>query len=204
MRVLLRFTVICLLTGSAGIPREPGGNWTADHSACDGYSELMNSDSLSVGVRFSISNPELRLEFTRALDFWATVLDMEWHEDSSRSCAIQIADGRQSLFAPAQVARAQLPDRSGFQGWIALNPSISLPVKEQFFVAVHELGHLFGLPHNPNASSIMFYLSVDEPFVLDGSDLKALAAHHKLTVQRQDQPFPVQCPALLPRMKGSL
>ena len=171
MRVFLRLTVLSLLAGSAGVPKERSGNWSGNCSACDGHSE-----------------------FTRALDFWATVLDMEWHEDSSRACAIQIVDGAQDLFIPAQVARAQLPNRFGFQGWIAFNSRISLPPNERFFVAVRELGHLFGLPHNSNASSIMFYLNVDEPFVLDSADLSDLAARHKLRICCVDQPFRVSAP----------
>ena len=141
-------------------------------------------------------------ECARALDFWATVLDMEWHEDDSRSCAIQIVDGRRDLFIPGQLARSQLPERFGFQGWIAFNPRSSLPANEQFFVAVHELGHVLGLPHNSSASSIMFYLNVDEPFVLDSADLRALAARHKLRVDRLDQPLmvtPRAVPAVDPR-----
>ena len=189
MRVFIPLTVLCLLAGSASIPRERTANWSANYSACDGRSELLKNASLKLGVRFSTSNPELQMEFTRALDFWARVLDMEWHEDSSRACAIQVVDGSPGLFMRAQVARAQLPNRSGFQGWIAFNPGISLSASDQFLVAVHELGHLFGLPHNASASSIMFYLQLDEPLVLDSADLRELATLHKLRIQGLDQPL---------------
>lgn len=195
MRGFLRLTVLCLLSGSTSIPSERSANWSASYSACDGHSELLKKEGLKLGVRFLISNPELQVEFTRALDFWATVLDMEWHEDNSQSCAIQIVDGSPDLFIPAQLARAQLPNRSGFQGWIAFNPRVSLPANEQFFVAVHELGHLFGLPHNSSASSIMFYLQVDGPLVLDSADLRELAVRHKLRIPRVNQPFLVTAPA---------
>ena len=184
------------MTVSAIAARGRSVNWTSKDSACDGHSELLKHTHLRVGVRFSTSNHALAAEFARALDFWATVLDMEWHEDHSRGCAIQIVDGGPELFNGAQVARAQLPDRSGFHGSIAFNRKTSLPANEQFIVAVHELGHVFGLPHNSSASSIMFYLNVDEPFVLDEVDLRALAARHVLRIDRADRHLAVTAPGL--------
>ena len=194
MKILLRLIVFYVLAVSAGIPAERSANWSGKYSPCDRHSELVEKGHLNLGVRFSTSNPRLAAEFARALDFWATVLDMEWREDNSRSCSIQIVDGRPDLFTQGQVARAQLPDRSAFQGWIAFNPNISLPANEMFFVAVHELGHLLGLPHNSSAWSVMFYLQVDEPLVLNKADLGELAARHKLRVNRLDQPLPVAAP----------
>jgi hypothetical protein len=191
LRALNRLSVVGLLTASAMAPGQRTANWSANYSPCDRHAELLNKTRLNLGVRFSTSDPQLAVECARALDFWATVLDMEWHEDDNRSCAIQIGDGRRDLFVPGQLARAQLPERSGFQGWIAFNPSSSLRANEQFFAAVHELGHVLGLHHNSSASSIMFYLNVDEPFVLDAADLRALAARHKLRVERLDQPLPI-------------
>jgi len=180
LRVFLRFAFLWLLTVSAVMPGERCANWTGNYSACDEHSELLKTTPLTLAVRFSTSDPELAAEVARALDFWATVLDMEWHEDDSRNCAIQIVDGGPDLFISTQVARAQLPNRPGFEGWIAFNPKMRLPATEEFFVAVHELGHVFGLPHNSRASSIMYYLNIDGPYVLDEADLRALDARHRL------------------------
>jgi hypothetical protein len=195
MKVLLRLLVSYALWVSASIPAARSANWSGEYSPCERHSELLEKRHLKLGVRFSTSNPRLAAEFARALDFWATVLDMEWREDDSRSCAIQVVDGRPDLFIQGQVARAQLPDRADFQGWIAFNPNISLPANEMYIAAVHELGHLFGLPHNSSAWSVMFYLQVDEPLVLNKSDLGELGARHKLRINRLDQPLPVTAPA---------
>jgi len=194
MKVLLRLIVSYVLAASAGMAAERSANWSGEFSPCDRHSELLKEGHLELGVRFSTTNRRSAAEFARALDFWATVLDMEWREDNSRSCAIQIVDGRPDLFTKGEVARAQLPDRSAFQGWIALNPNVRLPANEMFFVAVHELGHLLGLPHNSSAWSVMFYLQVDEPLVLNEADLGELAAHHKLRVTRLNQPLSVTAP----------
>ncbi len=194
MRVLVRLIVSYLLAVSASIPAERIANWNGEYSPCDRHSELLEKRHLKLGVRFATSNPQLAAEFARALDFWATVLDMEWREDNSRNCSIQIVDGHPDLFIQGQVARAHLPDRSGFQGWIAFNPNISQPPNDMFLTAVHELGHLLGLRHNSSAWSVMYYLQVDEPLVLNNADLNELAAHHKLRVSRLDQPLRVTAP----------
>src|SRR3954447_17241212 len=156
------------------------GSWSGDYGPCDRHAELLNTARLSLSVRFSISDEHLTRAFTRALNFWATVLEMDWRRDDSRECSIHVFTGDPRLFRAAETARAQFPDRSGFQGWVAFNPKAVLSEDEQYLVSVHELGHLFGLPHNPSARSIMFFLGVPGPFWLDAPDIEALGARHKL------------------------
>ena len=122
MRTLLRSTVLCLLMVSAILAGERSANWSASYSECDRHSELLKKTHLNLGIRFLTSNPELVRECARALDFWATVLDLEWHEDDSRGCAIQIVVGRPDLFIRTQVARGRFPNRSGFQGFDRIQP----------------------------------------------------------------------------------
>ena len=135
---------------------------------------------MSLGVRFSTSNRVLAAEFARALDYWAGIVEMKWHVEDGRNCAIQVVDGSADLFKPSEAARAQFPAAPSFQGWIAFNPRIPMAASELFLTAVHELGHVLGLPHNRNASSVMYFLCLDGPALLDGADMAALAARHTL------------------------
>jgi len=184
--------VICLLwplfVETAALP----GSWGGDYGPCDRHDELLKTGRLRLRVRFSISDPQLTRAFTRALDFWATVLDMEWRSEDGRECSIHVFTGDARLFPAAETARAQFPDGSAFQGWVAFNPKIVLSEDEQYLVSVHELGHIFGLPHNPSARSIMFFLAVPRPFWLNAADVEALAARHKLRSER------VKSPVLVP------
>jgi len=87
------------------------GEWSGNYSPCDRHREVLKHEHMSLGVRFAASNPWLVNAFVYAMDFWATVLDMDWYEEDSRACSIQIVDGNQDLFGPAEVARAQFPRR---------------------------------------------------------------------------------------------
>jgi hypothetical protein len=141
---------------------------------------------MHLGVRFSTTDRELVEAFSRALDFWVTVLDMDWHLADSGNCSIHIVAGPAAMFKPAEVARAQFPDRPAFQGLIAINTKARLSREEQYTVAVHELGHLLGLKHSSSANSVMYFLCFDGPVRLDPADLAALAARHKLRVSGTD------------------
>jgi len=156
------------------------GNWTGNYLPCDGHSELLNHSHMNLAVRFSTSDRGLALQFARALDFWTTVLDMEWRSENSRACSLAVLDGAGGLFQSGQVARAQFPNTPAFQGWIAFKPKMPIGGDEQYVAAVHELGHVFGLVHNPSPSSVMYFLHLDGPVFLDDEDLRDLAAHHRL------------------------
>ncbi len=160
-------------------------NWIGEYPPCDRHSDLLNPEHVDLGVRISTANKALARQFLQAMDFWAGVLDVEWHKTESRDCSIQLIDGPPALFDAAggravAVARSQLPDRPSFQGLIAFNPCLNPTEHEMFMVSVHEIGHLLGLPHNPSGSSVMFFLELDDPVFLDVADLNALAVRHKL------------------------
>ena len=182
IRVLKNLALLCLALAFTSKAAQRPGEWTGDYSPCDRHTELLQRMHMDLGVRFSTSNQELAVEFARAMNFWATILDMNWRQENSRNCAIQVVDGSPGLFKPAEIARAQFLDSPSFQGWIAFNPRASLSANELFLTAVHELGHMLGLSHTENASSVMYFLRLDGPAFLDDADLAALATRHKLRV----------------------
>ena len=138
---------------------------------------------MDLGVRVATANPVLAREFRRAMDTWARILDLDWHEDDSQNCSIQLVDGEQQLFQPAAIAaRSQFPDRQNFDGWIAFNPGQSLSATELYQISLHEIGHVLGLQHNSDATSVMYSFNLEGQEWLDLTDLKALAAHHKLRI----------------------
>ena len=185
--------VLCVFLGRGALASaEPLANWTANYPACGRHSELLKRGPMNLGVRLATSNSVLAQQFKLALDFWATVLDLGWHEDNSENCAMELVDGQRNLFEPEPVnmaARAQLPDRSGFQGWIVFNPVVPLSRTELYRISVHEIGHMLGLRHNPNILSLMYGLDLDCSESLDAADLAALASRHKLRIASLTQPI---------------
>ena len=170
-----------LLLASFGVAQATPPNWSGNYPPCNRHPDLLKREHVDLGVRISTANVSLARQFAKAMDFWTGILDIEWHEVDSRDCSIQLVDGTPDLFDPAAIAaRSQIPDRPDFQGWIAFNPDSRLSEHEMFLVSVHEIGHLFGLPHNPSGSSVMFFLKLDESVSLDTADLDALADRHKL------------------------
>jgi len=155
-------------------------NWTGPYSPCNQRGELLKHDSMDLGVKFATSNSELERQFRQALTFWSEVIDMKWHEDDSSSCSIQLVDGTPDILKRTIVARSQFTDWENFQGWIAFNPSAQLSRMEFYLTAVHEIGHMLGLKHNPNARSVMYYLDLEGQEYLDATDLALLASRHRL------------------------
>jgi hypothetical protein len=154
---------------------------------CANYSELLKHGHMELGVRIAASDPGVASQFRRAMDFWAGILDMEWHEDDSENCAIEVVDGGRGLFRPMNgvvAARAQFPSQANFQGVIAFNERMTLTRTELYMIAVHEIGHLFGLQHNPNPMSVMYYMDLEGSESLDSNDLASLSALHKLRLSR--------------------
>jgi hypothetical protein len=173
------FVFACV--GLAGA--EPRANWTANYPPCNRHSELLKHGPMNLGVRVATANPLLAEEFKAALDFWAKILDLDWHEDDSQNCSIQLADGSRKLFEPmpeTMAARSQFPDRRDFQGWIVFNPAVTLDKTELYRISVHEIGHMLGLHHNPNTRSFMYDFDLDCSESLDATDLASLSANHKL------------------------
>jgi hypothetical protein len=166
-------------------------NWVGNFSRCEKRFELLRRESMTLGVKISTSNPVLAREFREAMNFWSQVLDMRWHEDPSSACAVQLVDGTPSILRKTIVARAQFTEWDNFQGWIAFNPRAPLSAEEMFLTAVHEIGHMLGLKHNPSSHSVMYYLDLEGSEVLDRQDLAALASRHRLRVSSLDEPITV-------------
>jgi hypothetical protein len=178
-----------LLVGLSVAQAAPPPNWSANRPPCNRHSELLKQGHMDLGVRVATTNPLLAEQFRRAMDSWAKILDLEWHEDNTESCSIQLFDGDRELFQSVVVAaRSQLPNRNDFQGWIAFNPLQTLSEDDLYRISMHEIGHMLGLQHSSNAKSVMYFLDLDGLEWLDPSDLAELARHHKLRFAALDKP----------------
>jgi hypothetical protein len=191
MRLIPLSLLVCVsLTGE-----ESPANWSANYPPCNRHSELLRQEHMDLGVRVATANQVLAKQFLRALDSWANILDLDWHEDDTENCAIQLVDGGRELFQPAAVAaRSQLPDRRDFQGWIAFNPGLALSEIELYRISMHEIGHMLGLQHSSSARSVMYGFDLEGQDWLDPMDLAALATHHKLSIATLDKPVKLTGP----------
>lgn len=184
----MRLSTLLLLVCVSAAYGAGSANWRANYPPCHRHSELLSQQHMDLGVRFSTANPVLARQFRDAMDLWASLLDLDWHEDNTENCSIQLVDGERGLFQPAAIAaRSQFPDRSGFQGWIAFNSRKTFSEAELFRISVHEIGHMLGLQHSSNAKSVMYSLELDGQEWLDPADLTALAKHHKLRIVSLDK-----------------
>lgn len=156
-------------------------NWTANTDPCQQSTELAKHDHMEIAVWMNSSNAALVIRFSHALDFWADILDMTWHIRNDSTCSIQIVDGDKSLFSSDVIAaRSQFIDKKLFQGSIAFNPRCRMNTVDIYVTAIHEIGHVLGLRHNPNPNSVMYFLNPEYPPSLDKSDLASLVKHHKV------------------------
>ena len=190
LRAVILFTLLAL-SALAG----PKANWSGPYQPCLNSSEFLKSGHMDLGVRYDTSSPVAADALRRALKFWSTVLDMDFHEDASHSCSLALVDATHEILSENNdVARAQFTDWSNFQGWIAFDPHMSeyMSVDEIYATAVHELGHMFGLLHNNHPSSVMFYIDADGSSVLDEADLEAVGARHALRGAITRGPIPVR------------
>lgn len=191
-RSVARFLFLALCAVSSALLADPPRiNWTGNFARCDSHAELLKRDSMSLGVRLSTANPAVAREFKRAMDFWAGIIDMSWHEDRTSSCAVELVDGTPAILQHAVVARSQFTEWQNFEGWIAFDPRAPLTKTEMYLTAVHEIGHMLGLRHNPNPNSVMYYIDLEGPEVLDSFDLKSLSARHTLRLDVNRAPIPV-------------
>jgi predicted Zn-dependent protease len=146
---------------------------------------------MNLGVRIATANPVLAEQFRAAMDFWAKILELEWHEEKTQNCSIEVVDGERPLFEPEpdnMAARSQFPDRRDFEGWIAFNPAIPLSRMESYRISVHEIGHILGLRHSTNIKSLMYGFDLDDSQSLDPADLAFLADRHKLRIASLTRP----------------
>jgi len=166
-------------------------NWTANYPPCKRHAELLKHGPMNLGVRVATANLNLAHQFKQAMDFWARILELEWHEDNTENCSMELIDGSPELFEAApeiMVARSQFPDRTRFQGWIVFNPAVVLTKPELYRISVHEIGHMLGLRHNPSTKSLVYDLDLESSECLDFADLASLSARHKLRVTSYTEP----------------
>ena len=184
MRLIFLWLLVCISLAEA----ETAANWSSNYPPCNRHSELLRQGHLDLGVRVATTNPSLAEQFRHAMNSWASILDLDWHEDDTENCSIQLVDGKPELFHLSVIAaRSQLPDRLDFQGWIAFNPSQTLNEAEMFRIAAHEIGHILGLQHSSNAMSVMYGFDLEGLKWLDPTDLAALATRHKLRIATLDK-----------------
>jgi hypothetical protein len=190
MRLVLLSLIVCFGLACFNVAEgETPANWSANYPPCNRHSELLKRGHMDLGVRVSTANATLAEQFRRALDSWARIIDLTWHEEDTQNCSIELVDGDRALFEQHMAARSQLPDRLDFQGWIAFNPAEVLSGTELYRISVHEIGHMLGLRHSANDISVMYGLDLNGLDWLDPADLAALATRHKLRIATLDKPF---------------
>ena len=164
------------------------------NTPCRNYNELRNTGHMSIGVLLLIENQRMRAATGEALNRWSRLIDMEWHEDRTSTCALTIVEAPEAGFkyysgdrlianiAP-RTARAQLPQNAGtFKGIIFVNTARLLSLDKYWMADAvqHEIGHLLGYnSHSDNPRSIMYWNVTGDNQKLQKEDLKVIGRYHK-------------------------
>lgn len=84
-RAPIRASLLCVMLAFTMRASERFGAWTGPYPLCDDHAEVLKREPMNLGVRFSTANPRLNAAFARAMSFWASILEMNWHEEDSRA-----------------------------------------------------------------------------------------------------------------------
>ena len=145
-------------------------NWSTSDKPCAHYNYLKNYDLGNIGVKIDVSDPAWAAAFRRALVFWNKVLDVNFHEEKNiNACALHITDGPLVMFGGGFTAFAQFADLDGFEAKIIVLPQVPLSPAGKYVNAVHEIGHIVDLRHNPDPKSVMY------PFIENSSKPREFA-----------------------------
>ena len=171
----------CASPATTQAEEKPRSNWTSADAPCANYDDLLKPVLGDIGVRFDAGS--LGGAFRWALSFWNTVLTANLHEDKDlNTCAVRIIEGGPDILDHTVVARSHIPDWADFQGKIAVSSEAAkhMSRSEMYGTAIHEVGHILGLKHNPSCRSVMYFLNVNGSEALDHEDILELRKHHQL------------------------
>ena len=172
----------CASPADIEAPKNPRLNWTSAEAPCAKYSDSLRPVLGDIGVRLDAAEPWADA-FRSALSFWNTVLASNFYEETDLNiCAVRIIEGGPDILDHTVVARSQIPDWADFRGQIAVSPEAAKHMSrfEMYGTAVHEIGHILGLKHNPSCRSVMYFLNVNGSEALDRKDIAELRKHHQL------------------------
>lgn len=134
-----------------------GVNWSTPDEPCAKYNDLKKYALGDIGVKIDLSDPAWAAAFRRALVFWNKILDVNFREEQNmNACALRITDGPLAMFGGGYTAFAQFADLDGFEAKIVVLPQVPLSPAGKFVNAVHEIGHVLDLRHNPHPRSVMY------------------------------------------------
>jgi hypothetical protein len=132
-------------------------NWSTPDEPCAKYNDLKKYALGDIGVKIDVSDPAWAAAFRRALVFWNKILDVNFYEEKNiHACALRITDGPPAMFEGNYTAFAQSADLDGFEAKIVVLPQVPFTPSATFVNAVHEIGHVVDLRHNPDPRSVMY------------------------------------------------